>query len=89
MSSAPDVPKKPPSFNEPFFVSGYSSGRLAVHVINNQSSQNWIGNFVRVAEYFYLRYRSNTVFRVVITQAIRANLLARAQATTLECFFSS
>ncbi|WP_340613886.1 hypothetical protein [Xenorhabdus thailandensis] len=44
MSSAPDEPKKPFDFNEPFFLSGYSSCRLAVHVINNQSSQNQMGD---------------------------------------------
>ncbi|WP_340621302.1 hypothetical protein [Xenorhabdus siamensis] len=49
MSSAPDEPKKPFGFNEPFFLSGYSSGRLAVHVINNQSSQNQMGNLYLTA----------------------------------------
>jgi hypothetical protein len=44
MSSAPDKPEKPLGFSEPFFMSGFSSGRYAVHVINNQSSQNQIGN---------------------------------------------
>ncbi|MGL9751894.1 MAG: hypothetical protein ACR5LC_14045 [Symbiopectobacterium sp.] len=44
MSSAPDEPKKPLGFGEPFFMSGFSSGRYAVHVINNQSSQNQMGN---------------------------------------------
>ncbi|MEK8098646.1 hypothetical protein WKC52_16685 [Morganella morganii] len=46
MSSAPDVPKKSHGFNEPLFLSGFSSGRQAVHVINNQSSQNQMGNFL-------------------------------------------
>ncbi|MCA6221863.1 hypothetical protein [Photorhabdus antumapuensis] len=43
MSSAPDEPKKVFDFNVPFLCSGFSSGRLAVHVINNQSSQNQDG----------------------------------------------
>ncbi|WP_139144856.1 hypothetical protein, partial [Morganella sp. HMSC11D09] len=46
MSSAPDVPKKSHGFNEPLFLSDFSSGRQAVHVINNQSSQNQMGNFL-------------------------------------------
>ncbi|WP_261374765.1 hypothetical protein [Yersinia aldovae] len=32
--------KKTVGFKEPFFISGSSSGRCAVHAINNQSSQN-------------------------------------------------
>ncbi|MDC9581595.1 hypothetical protein PSI15_18340 [Xenorhabdus sp. PR6a] len=44
MSSAPDEPKNGLGFNKPLFSSGYSSGRLAVHVINNQSSQNQMDN---------------------------------------------
>ncbi|MCW7550838.1 hypothetical protein OO184_23635 [Photorhabdus sp. APURE] len=44
MSSAPDEPKKAIGFNEPLFGSGYSSGQLAVHVINNESSQNQMGD---------------------------------------------
>jgi hypothetical protein len=45
MRSAPVNPKKPLGFSEPFRLLGFSSGRFAVHVINNQSSQNQIGNF--------------------------------------------
>ncbi|MGV7960436.1 hypothetical protein QPK13_04740 [Photorhabdus tasmaniensis] len=44
MSSAPDEPKKVSGFNKPFLCLGFSSGRQAVHVINNQSSQNPMGN---------------------------------------------
>ncbi|EMH4535142.1 TPA: hypothetical protein RG728_003802 [Morganella morganii subsp. morganii] len=46
MSFAPDVPLKTARLREPFFLSGLSSGRQAVHVINNQSSQNQMGNFL-------------------------------------------
>lgn len=45
MSSAPAKPEKPLGFNEPFSISGFSVGRYAVHVINNQSSQNQMGNY--------------------------------------------
>ncbi|CDH07581.1 hypothetical protein XBO1_380004 [Xenorhabdus bovienii str. oregonense] len=44
MSSAPDEPKNQLGFSETFFLSGYSSGRLTIHVINNQPSQNQMGN---------------------------------------------
>ncbi|MGX8942008.1 hypothetical protein ACWWJF_18735 [Symbiopectobacterium sp. Eva_TO] len=46
MSFAPDIPKKAIGFIEPFSFFGFISGRQAVHVINNQSSQNQMGNFV-------------------------------------------
>ncbi|WP_187655727.1 hypothetical protein [Xenorhabdus sp. PB62.4] len=46
MSSAPDIPKKAVGFNKPFFILGFLSGRQAVHVINNQSSQNQMSNFL-------------------------------------------
>ncbi|MGV7962821.1 hypothetical protein QPK13_17520 [Photorhabdus tasmaniensis] len=47
MSSAPDAPKKVFGFNEPFLCLGSSSGRQAVHVINNQSSQNQMGKLFK------------------------------------------
>ncbi|MGX8941810.1 hypothetical protein ACWWJF_17390 [Symbiopectobacterium sp. Eva_TO] len=48
MSFSPDIPKKAIGFIEPFSFFGFISGRQAVHVINNQSSQNQMGNFVKL-----------------------------------------
>ncbi|HEY0844819.1 MAG TPA: hypothetical protein VGE12_05600, partial [Noviherbaspirillum sp.] len=45
MRVAPDDPKKARGFNQqPIFMSGYSSGRCAVHVIQFLQSQNQVVN---------------------------------------------
>jgi hypothetical protein len=44
MSSAPDGALKTARLQRAIFCVSFSSGRYAVHVINNQSSQNQIGN---------------------------------------------
>ncbi|OFC62943.1 hypothetical protein BBW68_07410 [Candidatus Erwinia dacicola] len=45
MSSASDKPKKTARLQRAIFYISFSLGRYAVHVINNQSSQNQIGNY--------------------------------------------
>jgi hypothetical protein len=74
---------------KPIFRTGSSPGRWAVHVIAFQLSQNLKGIFVLLQPQFQTVMASgpasNSVWWAVIAQAIQANLLAKAQATTVEC----
>ena len=89
MRIAPDGPYNSSSFWKLVNLPGCPSGRLAVHVIKYQQSQNLMGLTLNLQQ--YVRHaavtdacRSNTVSWLTIAHATRASLLASAQATTLE-----
>lgn len=73
---------------KPIFMSGSSPGRLAVHVICCTAIAKPEGTSVLLQQQgqalMVLDPASNSVWLAAIAQAIRASLLAKAQATTLE-----
>src|SRR3954469_12723900 len=90
MRVAPNEPQNDGGFTyEPILVSGSSLGHCAVHVISCQRSQNQLGNLCTAIRCCYASMAAipalKLVLRAAIAHAIRANLLANAHATTLEC----
>lgn len=65
MSSAPNAPLKNRPASRAIFLLGLSSGRLAIHVINYQSSQNQMGNF------FYLLACDDECFNFSLSRRIK------------------